>query len=327
MDSIANLGVSKELVEFNKNLKHPILKSEREALSFDGLYLYYQLHGMLCSINNDFNGAYNYSEKILISLNKHPHIIEERPDIYWIVLHNLIHAQNKLGKYNESLININKFNSITTNSESLKSKIFYSFCYFELSIFINLGKFDKGVVFIEKIKDQVQKNLIAFPSVKYEHFLFISFAYIYFGVGNFVTAKKYLYKVINETLDGYWINTQGFARILFILIYFELGEKDFLPYLIKSTYKFVNKKKKLHSLDAILLSFLRNMFSDTKKGSNHNNDFKKLKLQIQEFMKNSKQVSTIVNFDLISWIESKIQKRPFAEIVQGKQKIKYIPGI
>ena len=44
--------------------------------------------------------------------------------------------------------------------------------------------------------------------------------------------------------------------------------------------------------------------------------FKELKAEMENILRDPEHQSTIYYFDFISWIESKIRNRPFAEVVQ-----------
>ena len=43
-----------------------------------------------------------------------------------------------------------------------------------------------------------------------------------------------------------------------------------------------------------------------------------LKSDLEKILKNPYELEFLVDFDIISWLDSKIEKRPFAEIVRKK---------
>lgn len=56
------------------------------------------------------------------------------------------------------------------------------------------------------------------------------------------------------------------VRILLLIIHFELGNRSYLPYLIRSTYRFFLRRDRLFQFESIILHYLRSLaFVKTKK--------------------------------------------------------------
>ena len=49
--------------------------------------------------------------------------------------------------------------------------------------------------------------------------------------------------------------------------------------------------------------------------------FRKLKTELEEIVKDPFEKRALEYFDFISWLESKIDNRPFAEVVREKAKV------
>jgi CII-binding regulator of phage lambda lysogenization HflD len=96
-----------------------------------------------------------------------------------------------------------------------------------------------------------------------------------------------------------------------------LGHSDLVESNIKSTYRYFIKKGDLTIYQTHILDFLKRILTD---GNDRN--LKKglilLKDEMEQLEKNRFEKRAFIYFDIISWLESKIQKRSVQEIIKEK---------
>ena len=143
------------------------------------------------------------------------------------------------------------------------------------------------------------------------------FCNVYFGAGEYSKANTYLNKILNEHVDVR-NDLQCFSRILSMIIHFELGHADLLEYVVQSTHRFLLKRKRLYKFESIVLHFIRKELPVINTQKQLINAFKKLKTEIIAATKNPFEKTVFDYFDFISWLESKIENRSFAEVVREK---------
>ena len=103
-----------------------------------------------------------------------------------------------------------------------------------------------------------------------------------------------------------------------MILHFELGNTDILEYLVKSTYRFLYKRKHLYKFETSILNFIRKKLPKTNSEKELITIFKDLKTELGKITKDPFEKKALDYFDFISWLESKIEKRPFADIVKEK---------
>lgn len=109
----------------------------------------------------------------------------------------------------------------------------------------------------------------------------------------------------------------SFARILRLISYFELGDEELVEYSIKSTYRFLLKKGTLQRYQRLILDFLRNSkYYDTQKKLIA--AFSGLKQEMEKLQSSRYEKRAFLYFDIISWLESKIENRKVEDIIKEK---------
>jgi len=108
-------------------------------------------------------------------------------------------------------------------------------------------------------------------------------------------------------------------RVLELINQYELGDFDFVDDNLRNAHLYLKKKEKLYVFEKLILSFFRNELPKTdneKKAVTA--AFSNLKKELLLVMKDPNEAIIVTYFDFISWIDSKIQDRPFAEIMKEK---------
>jgi hypothetical protein len=101
----------------------------------------------------------------------------------------------------------------------------------------------------------------------------------------------------------------------------ELGNSELLPYIMRSTHRFLEQKKKLYKFENVFLEFIKKMsnYPDEKDVVKY---YKELKIELEALANDPFERRAFEYFDFISWAESKVSNKTFAQIVQQKSKSK-----
>jgi len=315
---VANMGYSRnpaDLKEYENIIRNPLLKSEKNAQSFSALHHFYLCYFANHFIRNNHPSAYKYAEKSVKLMEANPHQIEEKPIRYINALFNIIICELKLKYYQKIPENIKKLKNIKTKSASINNKLFYTVSNLELELLICSGEFQRGA----KLVNEIQQKLRELKDDKQHRMLLeYNISVIYLGAGNFVAANASLNKLLNDPDLDSKSHIYCFARVLGLIIHFELAHYDLLKYIVKSTYGFLYKRKRLYKFETIILNFIKNKLPKTRSPKGLLIGFKELKKEIETLKNNTFENNALEFFDLISWLESKIENRPFAEIVKEK---------
>jgi len=308
---------NKELKSYEAIFSNPILSDENKVLSYDAKRAYYWIHTQYNRIKEDFITAYKYSKKLVELAESQPEIIKEDPGSIITPLTTFIISQFRLKKYKEILNTLNKLKAVSTTSVSFQTRIFLQSYGNELHIYIMTGAFEKGVAILDEVKSglkRYEENL----SMGIKVIFYLNIAYIYFGVENYNNTIEFVNKILNETDRKIREDVQAVTQIFNLIIHFELGNQSILDSLVRSTYRFLYKRKRLYKFETIVLNFIRIKLPKAITQKELLLAFKELKKELEEIIKNPFEKQALEYFDFISWLESKIENRPFAEIVREK---------
>jgi hypothetical protein len=102
--------------------------------------------------------------------------------------------------------------------------------------------------------------------------------------------------------------------MLNLLIHFELGNYDYLDYEIRSVERVLSIRKKLYKSEKALLQFFRRYL----KAHPRPDLLQALHKQLQALAHDPYEKALLLSFDFISWVEAKIHKMPFSQVVRQK---------
>jgi hypothetical protein len=293
---------------------------ESELSISEKLFLYRLYVGYYFFIQ-DFDLGYTYSKKLEELFDSSPSMIRTNTESYITALNSLLIAQYKLFKYheflstNQKLQSVKQLGSLNIN-ENIRIRLLKYYYMHEINHFFMTGDFDKGVDLIQDQATQTE-HLISLLDKHSAMILNYKIACLYFGAGNFSQAIRWMNKIINIPNVDIREDLHCFARIINLICHYELGNFDVINYYIISTYRFLFKKDDLHLFQKFILKFLKSLNNET---SNKEllEGFKQLKTQLVPLVNRAYEKRAFIYFDIISWLESKIEKRSVQEVIKDK---------
>ena len=145
-------------------------------------------------------------------------------------------------------------------------------------------------------------------------------AIVYFGAGNYAKANTCTNMILNGPVN-LRDDIYCFTKIMHLIVHYELGSEELLPYLIRSTYRLFYKRNRLYKFETVLLNSIK-MLNKVSTNVQLIALFKKLKTELLFITKDPYEKRALNYFDIISWLESKIENRSYADIVKEKASLK-----
>jgi len=180
-----------------------------------------------------------------------------------------------------------------------------------------IGHFNDGDALVKDVIDGLK-------SPKYridEHHVTVFYykiASLYFGAGDNVKCIAYCEKVINAVSQKTNEDLMCFARILNLIAHYEAGKDYHLESLLRSTYKFLLKMDDLHDVQREMIAFMRGLgdiYPSELKAA-----FKQLHAKLKVYEDDPYERRAFLYLDVMSWLESKIENRPVADVIKDKAK-------
>lgn len=300
----------------------PVFKEEQ--LSFDEkMYLYNSFVGYYFFIQ-DFERGYEYAKKWVNLFDDNNELILPKIEMYIRSINNLLVSQSKLHKYDEFKNTVKKLDSIAEIpdlklTENIRLLLFKYSSTHRINRYFMLGEFTEGSEIIPEVAASLEKYELLLDT-HYIIIFYYKFACMYFGNGDYHNVIFWLNKIINMKDVDLRSDIHSFARILSLISHYEIGNLDLVDYYIRSTYRFLIKKNDLHLFQKIIMKFLRKLSSITR--DQLIDAFKELREQLLPLNEKFYERRPFIYFDIISWLECKIEKRDTQEIIREKALIK-----
>lgn len=309
-----NVRDKNELKKFNEIIKHPLLKSEKTATTYISKSFYFNIKGLYYHTNKDYKNLLTYSLKLVNLYESNPLLKKE--DNYIAALNNLLIVQIELKKYDEAINTISKLRKIDAHSPVTQARIFVTSYDTELNLYLRTGDFKKGIDLINNIEEGLKK--FRHKLNKESEVLFsYNISYLYFGLNDYENSLKWINNIINDSELKIREDIQCFARILSLLIHFELKNFDLIEYNIKSTRRYLSNKNNLNRFEMLVLNFIKKLVS-TDNDDDKKYIYKSWKNELLKESDDLTEIKALEYFDFISWLDSKITKKDFQEIVKNK---------
>lgn len=302
---------SKQKLELKK-LMDAALKIENP--SFTACYYRLRVCFSFYAITGDHLNSYEYAQALIKLFKKFPHMLELE---FWRIeyiesLRNFIPAFTFFGKaeLKEFIYNEAKRMDVP---DVYKASIGINI----LDSYIQNGEYHEN----EKKINDIQKHVDYYKqylSIYNKPILYFNLALLNLGLQKFSKSLFWLNEIINSPdYDAVNKTLSLMTRFVRLLVFYELGHVDLIENNIRSTQRHLAKQENQYQIDHLLLKFIRKI-----SHSNNKQEYRNLLIQTRkELLKLSKdkeESRTLYFFDFISWIESKIEQKSFAEIVKQK---------
>ena len=303
-----------------KNFFYDRLPENYDSLNgfYERLYIY-QSFCWYAYIRQDFLMYYKYTQKWVDLFHEEKNMIANETFHYIKGMHNLMNSLFDLRyhkKFADTIAVFEKF-SKTEEANALSNVRVHSFVYLysaKLNQHILSGKFEEAMKLLPEIKTKLNEYALFIDKHRILVFNY-KIAMVYFGAGDYNKCIDYLHKIINDHID-LRIDLQCYARLLHLIAHYELGNYSLIEYLTKSVYRFMSKMKRLTVIEEAMFKFLRNSFHVSR--TELKVLFAELLETLKQYEKTRFETRTFAYLDVISWLESKVDRKPMALIIKEK---------
>lgn len=302
-------------------MENKLLRKKSLALTHESKFYFYEIWGFYWfSKGNTAKASYCW-EKLIQDFHKHPEKIPVYFQTHIVYLANLIGSELHAEQYQkaEQHLALMKEGKCFAKNRISQSRFYYLYNNLLLDFFLRTGHFLQAADHVPAILKEYETYQVNLSELEKATILF-NIAYSYFGIAQYHKSIFYFNKVRNEIKLSINPDIQSSFHLFNLIVNYEAGKTDLLPYLILSCYRFLKKREQLYAFEKIVLVFLKKELprAVTRKKLLH--AFEKLRTQLLPLKKDPYERNAFFNFDYISWLESKIENRPFTEVVREKAK-------
>lgn len=298
---------------------HPLIVNKNTALSSRAATICYYIQGFCAMANRNWTTSKAKFSRALQIFDENDLIKTDIPKRYIRTLSNIIKCEIEMGNYDSTTELLESLKELkgTKGFKSLDIEvmIFKASTLAQLKLCQRTGDFDGAMNSIEDILGQLEKYKGRINKEQEIRFYY-NFAYIYFGVGEYNKALFWINKVLNDNETNLRQDIYGYARLFNLVIHYELGNKELLEYIIKSTHRYLNKRNRAYEIESLVISQLKKL-SKVYDEENEKDILKKMKPQLKKVLKSDSDKVILEYFDFEAWVSSKISGKSFSEAIQA----------
>jgi tetratricopeptide (TPR) repeat protein len=242
-----------------------------------------------------------------------PHLIDERPFEYIGCINNQLTLLRRLGRRDEFVAMFERLHCVgSALLERLhlygprsRASIFSTIAILHLLMLLdekNLEAYPAVLQEVEKGLREHERNLR--DHIKLRMFNNLTLAYV--DLGDFGRALHYNNRVLASPEAPRGASTYYHARLIHLVLHFELGNVELLEYLIKSTYRYFRSRNIIHKFERIVLDFFRKLPRLHDRGD-LDEAFAALYAALEPLQYDPLERDAFRSFGYLTWLRSKMR--------------------
>ncbi len=269
---IAQFGKRFQRIQNEEQQKHiesltesPKFQHQSLATNFRSKLHFYQANAAFQFILGNVEKAYKINSLFLGLLEEKPHFLRLYAEDYMATLNNMLIDSLIIGKYDMLeegiarlvlLLERPEFKSI----KNIESRVFRQRYLLLMNWSLKQKDFEKAMKWIPEI----EKGLKQFGKKIEKHhrvtFYYLA-AYLLFQNSRYDEALEWNNLILNDPKEDVVKEIFYFARILNLLIHYELGNYTLLDSLLLSTPKYLKPRRAIYSTEKALFRFLKKLLN------------------------------------------------------------------
>lgn len=325
--AIRNRGFARdedELKIIEDVANHHLIVGKKTALSTKAATACYSIKGMCATNIRDYVTSFQHFSKVVKIFEDNPSILKELPKRYIRALNSIVYAHIHHSRFNQALETIEKIKGLKNKSgfESMDIQLnIFTLAYnAQIIVSLKMGEYTKA---INSIIPKILVGIEAYSgklSKEDEIILYYNISRVYFGAYEYKTSLKYINEVLNNQDNQLRQDVFTFARLVSLSIHFELENYDLLEYTIKSAKRYINKNQRNYQFETMFLKRMRKLIK-AKNDDDLHNQLEVFRNEMVEVLDNPFEKVVIQYFDFITWIETKLLKKTYSELIKDKYSI------
>ncbi len=211
---------------------------------------------LIYSLLAESEASLSHAQKHVELWEANPHFVAEDPGRYRIAISNLLSKYVGFGQYPPMAILIEKLKKIPPADLEDEAAIFQHVSFFEHCYLMGSGMLSEAASLISGTIAGLKKHGSKISKAR-ELAIWMNFAFNQFILGDFRQALKFVNRIINEERTEQRLDIQFSAKLLLMMIHFELENFDLLEHLIASTSKQFRELERIGKLEKAIVSFLK----------------------------------------------------------------------
>lgn len=266
-------------------------------------------------------GDYKSALKTFYELNelfeKNKPLWEQSAIDYLSCLEGILDSLHTIKRYDEIDFYIEKVAQVQADSTILNVLKYRIIFLYKMISLTDRGEYEKALSLINNDFEEKLFRQIHILGFNKQAELYLYIALIYFGNNDMAASIKYLNKVLTDNHMYYKLPQYKTFRLIRLLIHYELANYEFVKYEIGAFKRQMHNKDKTYKLEKLIFYFIQNtyLYLNTAKRLAL---WEQLKPDFDKLRTDKFEIQLLKIFDFPTWIESKLCKKTFTELLTNK---------
>lgn len=300
-----------EYAELFRN--NPLLKDENLPQAFIARSKFYHVRSTYAYYCGNYEESYRNTRALFDLFESRPEFIANHTSSYINILSNLIGICSVLSRETETLLYLDKLRQLPIKEYGDDVERFITVRGSELALFLKMGRFDELralLPVLQKELEKLEKDLQPY----YRRYFFYHIGWAWFALGSIPEALTHINEVLNGRGGDIREDLYCFAKILNLLIHYELGNIDLLQYEVLSTCRYLAKRQRNHAFETLVLRFIKRAITVSPKELRP--EFIALRAELVQLRDDPYEHKAFDFFYFIPWLDSKIERISLEQAVK-----------
>ncbi len=317
INQIGNVRTQNEITELEQII-NPIKQINIDCQNNQIQYLYHHIFSTYYFTIYDYKKSYYHLKLNLQLIKKDIHFLKQNFNSYFSVLTNLIYVCTKLEYYDEANQFLNHLKSLPQskhykNTTDIDVKYFSSKYSLELFLNIEQNNFQKAEVLISDIQEFYLNYDKKINGIR-KAYIDFKIATVYLSQNKFKEALKWINFIINDKALDKRQDIYSFAKIIHLIIHFELKNYRYLNYALTSTKRFLKDKKRLYKFEELFLKLISKLSKQELNQFDLEEILTPFLAEVELLKQNNFEKTAFEYFDFYTWIKGKIDGKTYLEL-------------
>lgn len=287
------------------------LDQEEKAVSFKSKHLYFQVRSMLHLLKGEHEEARQYYGQLITHWENAPHQIAEDPGKYKTLLFNYLAYCQISDRFQEYPEMIKRIKGYPARSQREAMQDQYNLFNCELLYYLNSEDLEGGIDVIQRLEAWLVLHEPEVPKSKLLGFYYNS-SLLLFLSGQFRMALKWVNRVLNFPFTQARRDSVQFARILHLIIHFELENFELIENLLRSARRYFQKSDRFFQFEDLFLRIMRKLIR--QPSVEWESSFLEMRKGLNQLKARGSEWPGLKETEF--WLESKLTRLPIFEIVE-----------
>ncbi len=264
------------------------------------------------ALGNDAE-ALRYTERQVTLFEQHPQLLRSRVLWYVGVVANYLmllkrngHVQRFWEQIETMRVNVQSvLQAKRLSSPSVQANLFRTVYLNMLTMALGLDDRERFAALAREVEEGLRRHgahLVPDERLSFWHNLSL----VYIELGDFANALRFNNLVIDHGEPKSRMQLYAHARLLNVVIHYELGNTDLMEYLIRSHYRYLRSRNLVYRFEAIVLDLFRALIRVPNTAALYD-VFVDVRARLAPLEHDPMEANSFRNFQYLQWLDRKIE--------------------